>query len=184
MFDESGLRKIGIGPLWEFDLFVKIHRLAPEAEGFLAFVRGLAYTVRRTGSTTTAKEEVIMTDKSPNENATDKPGQTDQSSKIKKKMWLRGESQQITIEEYRGLRKSLVRPKVTYILLISYILFSLGLITWLIFVGEETITKPDGTIITNNIEASKETILIIFSSLSTLVTSIVSYWFGSRGHGK
>ncbi len=123
-------------------------------------------------------------DESPDENATEKSSETDQSSKIEAKvgLWPWSKSQPMTVEEYRNLKKSLVRPRVTYILLMAYIVFSVFLIMWLMF-GEETVINSDGSAtITNIVSANKETILVVFASFSTLVTSIVSYWFGSRGN--
>ena len=117
-------------------------------------------------------------DESPDENS------ADESSKIEAKvgLWPWSKSQPMTVEEYRNLKKSLVRPRVTYILLMAYIVFSVFLIMWLMF-GEETVINSDGSAtITNIVSANKETILVVFASFSTLVTSIVSYWFGSRGN--
>ena len=117
-------------------------------------------------------------DESPDENS------ADESTKIEAKVgvWPWSKLQPMTVEEYRKLKKSLVRPRITYILLIAYIVFSVFLIMWLMF-GEETVVNSDGSVtITNIVSANKETILVVFASFSTLVTSIVSYWFGSRGN--
>ena len=124
-------------------------------------------------------------DESPDENVTDEPSETGEPRDLK--LWPWSKPQKMTVEEYKGIIRSCVRPYVTYALLITYIVFSLGLIVWLVLGSTTKATVgADGSSaeLVNNIAANKETILVVFTAFSTLVTSLVSYWFGSRGNSK
>ena len=71
-------------------------------------------------------------------------------------------------KELSEYKKSLVRPKITYIILGFY-----GICTLIL----------GGIILFNEIEFSSE-LLTIYTGLSTLTASIVSFWFGGRGASK
>ena len=63
----------------------------------------------------------------------------------------------------QDINKSKVRVRVTYGMSASYILASLGLIAWLMFLGKT------------------ELALGIFSGLASTKATIIGFWFGSRG---
>lgn len=61
------------------------------------------------------------------------------------------------------LRKSRVRVRVTYGMSAAYGLGALGLITWLMWMGET------------------EQAIAVFSGLASTTSAIMAFWFGSRG---
>ena len=66
-------------------------------------------------------------------------------------------------ETKQQIRKSQVRVVVTYFMTAAYVITSIGLITWLMWVDKS------------------ELAIGVFSGVASTTATIIAFWFGSRG---
>ena len=68
-------------------------------------------------------------------------------------------------ETKQQIRKSQVRVVVTYFMTAAYVVTSIGLIAWLMWVDKS------------------ELAIGVFSGVASTTATIIAFWFGSRGPG-
>ena len=72
---------------------------------------------------------------------------------------------ELNAEQKQHIRKSQVRVVVTYFMTTAYVLTSIGLIGWLMWVDKS------------------ELAIGVFSGVASTTATIIAFWFGSRGTG-